>query len=80
MNIPYEVYQLLAILKDYKPLLVGGSVRDHLMGIEPKDFDTCTHSKQQYNMSLKGNIHFTSYIKKKHFKKFTTIKMVNYFS
>lgn len=42
--------------------------------------DTCTHSKQQYNMSLKGNIHFTSYIKKKHFKKFATIEMVDYFS
>ena len=37
MNIPYEVYQLLAILKDYKPLLVGRCVRDHLIGNKPYD-------------------------------------------
>ena len=48
--------------------------------VEWPNGDTCAHSKQRYNISLKGNIHFTSYIKKKHFKKFATIEMVDYFS
>lgn len=39
MNIPHEVYQLVAILKEYNPLLVGGCVRDYLMGNKPHDYD-----------------------------------------
>lgn len=39
MNIPYEVRQLITIIESYNPFLVGGCVRDSLMGIEPKDFD-----------------------------------------
>lgn len=39
MNIPYEVRQLIAIIESYNPFLVGGCVRDSLIGIEPKDFD-----------------------------------------
>lgn len=39
MNIPYEVRQLVTIIESYNPILVGGCVRDSLMGIEPKDFD-----------------------------------------
>lgn len=39
MNIPYEVNQLLTIIESYNPLLVGGCVRDSIMGIIPSDFD-----------------------------------------
>lgn len=39
MNIPHEVQQILSIIEKYKPLLVGGCVRDSLIGHEPNDFD-----------------------------------------
>jgi tRNA nucleotidyltransferase (CCA-adding enzyme) len=40
MNIPHDVKTLLDTLSAYgKPYLVGGCVRDHLMHIEPHDYD-----------------------------------------
>lgn len=39
MKLPSELQQLLLIIQDYKPYLVGGCVRDHLLGKEPHDFD-----------------------------------------
>lgn len=39
MKISYELQQLLMIIQDYNPYLVGGCVRDHLLGKEPHDFD-----------------------------------------
>lgn len=39
IDMPYEVCQLYAIIESYNPMLVGGCVRDHIMGKVPKDFD-----------------------------------------
>ena len=39
MKISSELQQLLMIIQDYNPYLVGGCVRDHLLGKEPHDFD-----------------------------------------
>ena len=39
MKLPSELQQLLLIIQDYKPYLVGGCVRDHLLDKEPHDFD-----------------------------------------
>lgn len=41
MNIPIELREILThiVIEGGKPNIVGGAVRDHLMGVEPKDFD-----------------------------------------
>jgi putative nucleotidyltransferase with HDIG domain len=41
VNIPQELQNIIDGLSSLgaRPLLVGGCVRDHLMGIEPKDYD-----------------------------------------
>ncbi len=46
-NIPIEIIEIVFALKkhNYKTLLVGGCVRDHVMGRVPKDFDLATTAK-----------------------------------
>ena len=41
MNLPIKVLQLSEAIRDYggRAMLVGGCVRDELMGVEPKDWD-----------------------------------------
>ena len=53
---------------------------NELYQVEWPESDTYTHSRQTSSNTLAGNIQFNSYVKKKHFKKFTPIEMVNYFS
>jgi len=49
MNIPAQLQKVVAAIgaAGGRPLIVGGAVRDHLMGIEPKDFDI-----EVYGLSL----------------------------
>ena len=44
MNLPEEVSYCLQTLQDngYKAFVVGGCVRDHLLGLTPSDYDMCT--------------------------------------
>ena len=46
MVIPQEVKSILKKLKDagYQAYIVGGCVRDFLLGIEPKDWDVATEA------------------------------------
>ena len=53
---------------------------NELYQVEWPESDTYTHSRQTFSNTLAGNIQFNSYVKKKHFKKFTPIEMVDYFS
>ena len=45
-NIPKEVTQVTKKLESagFEAFLVGGCVRDHIMGIEPKDYDVTTNA------------------------------------
>lgn len=54
MKLPSELQQLLMIIQDYNPLLVGGCVRDHLLGKEPHDFDVVV-DKVHHQMLLDLN-------------------------
>ena len=49
LNIPKEVEYVIENLRDsgYKAYLVGGCVRDFVMGTEPKDFDITTNAKPE---------------------------------
>jgi tRNA nucleotidyltransferase/poly(A) polymerase len=44
MKIPDNIQQMLCRFVDYKMevYVVGGAVRDHLLGLDPTDFDLCT--------------------------------------
>lgn len=44
MNIPSPVHNCITLLESagYECYCVGGCVRDHLLGLEPQDFDLCT--------------------------------------
>ncbi len=44
MNIPREIRELMIIIKDagHEVYLVGGCIRDSILGIKPKDYDLCT--------------------------------------
>ncbi|MBU3964152.1 HD domain-containing protein [Patescibacteria group bacterium] len=46
MNIPIEVKKIVSILenKDFQAFVVGGCVRDLLLGIEPNDWDVTTNA------------------------------------
>ena len=35
---------------DYEAYLVGGCIRDLLLGLEPKDFDIATNATQEQNL------------------------------
>ena len=47
MNIPSDVREALEILRKagYEAYLVGGSVRDLLLGVEPNDYDIATNAR-----------------------------------
>ena len=49
VNIPEDVKRLYKLFIDakYELYLVGGCVRDSLMGIEPHDWDMCTNAKPE---------------------------------
>lgn len=44
MELPFQIHEILERLEraGYEAFVVGGCVRDHLMGAEPHDFDTTT--------------------------------------
>ena len=43
-NIPQEAVTIISTLEahGHEAYLVGGCVRDFLMGVQPKDYDICT--------------------------------------
>lgn len=53
-NIPKEVTMVLAVLQNggHEAFLVGGCVRDLLMGIKPKDFDITTNATPEQIIAL----------------------------
>lgn len=60
MNIPLPrtIEETFTVLRQVgNPLLVGGTIRDAIMGIEPKDFDIEVHgaSMETISQALKGN-------------------------
>ena len=48
-TIPQPVYQILKLLRKagHDAFLVGGCVRDYLLGVEPKDFDIVTNARPE---------------------------------
>ena len=52
--IPKEVTMVLAVLQaaSYEAFLVGGCVRDSIMGVKPKDFDITTNATPEQIISL----------------------------
>lgn len=54
MKLSSELQQVLLIIQDYNPYLVGGCVRDHLLGKEPHDFDVVV-DKVHHQMLLDLN-------------------------
>lgn len=58
MNLPPNVRQILNSLKDYEPRIVGGAVRDYLLGRPIKDYDIASEAtpKQVLAILPKGEI------------------------
>lgn len=58
-NIPECVSQVTQKIEQagYEAFLVGGCVRDHLMGITPKDYDVTTNATPEQIISLFGEEH-----------------------
>jgi len=57
-NIPQEVTDIIRIIEDngFEAYMVGGCVRDCVMGIEPHDYDICTSALPEQTMEIfKGN-------------------------
>lgn len=54
MEIPSHVLQCIQILEDasFPAYLVGGCVRDHLLGLPPHDFDLCTAATPEQMQAL----------------------------
>ncbi|NLM09532.1 MAG: CCA tRNA nucleotidyltransferase [Clostridiaceae bacterium] len=54
MYIPDEVLTVINILEknDHNAYLVGGCVRDMLLGLKPKDFDICTSARPEKVLEL----------------------------
>lgn len=46
MNIPKDIIELMNVIQEsgYDVYLVGGCIRDHLLGIKPTDFDLATNA------------------------------------
>lgn len=57
INIPDDVYEVMSILNsnNYRVYIVGGSIRDAVIGREPHDFDLCTNSNPTTTMNLLKN-------------------------
>lgn len=57
-KIPDEVLKIITVLENagHKAFIVGGCMRDLLLGFEPKDFDICTsaHPEQVLNLFSKS--------------------------
>ncbi len=53
-NVPKEVIMVLAVLQgaSFEAFLVGGCVRDIIMGVKPKDFDITTNATPEEIISL----------------------------
>ena len=53
-NIPKDVRMVSAIIKHagFEAYLVGGCVRDHIMGKVPNDYDFCTNATPEQIISL----------------------------
>ncbi len=56
LNIPFNVTQVTSKLEEagFEAFLVGGCVRDHFMGLVPKDYDVTTNATPQEIISLFG--------------------------
>ncbi len=54
VNVPKEVMMVIAVLQaaSYEAYLVGGCVRDLLMGVKPKDFDVTTNATPEQIIGL----------------------------
>jgi tRNA nucleotidyltransferase (CCA-adding enzyme) len=57
MNIPSDVRVVLATLEaaGFEAFLVGGCVRDMLLGAAPKDYDLCTNAKPEQMLKVFGD-------------------------
>jgi tRNA nucleotidyltransferase (CCA-adding enzyme) len=53
-SVPKEVLMVIAVLNgaSYEAYLVGGCVRDLLMGVKPKDYDITTNATPEEIISL----------------------------
>ncbi len=54
VNVPKEVMMVIAVLQgaSYEAYLVGGCVRDLLMGVKPKDYDVTTNATPEEIIAL----------------------------
>lgn len=59
LNLPIEVKELFAVLRNanYEAYVVGGCVRDSLLGKTPKDWDICTNATPDVVMDLFSKYH-----------------------
>ena len=60
MEIPESLYQLVDVLTSsgFEAYIVGGAVRDTLLGRSPKDYDVATNARPEYVINL-----LTAYVK-----------------
>lgn len=56
IHLPEDVHEILLLLEQqgYEAYVVGGCVRDSLLGVEPKDWDICTNATPDQIVSLFG--------------------------
>lgn len=56
IHLPEDVREILLLLEQqgYEAYIVGGCVRDSLLGVEPKDWDICTNATPDQIISLFG--------------------------
>lgn len=56
IHLPEDVREILLLLEQqgYEAYVVGGCVRDSLLGVEPKDWDICTNATPDQIISLFG--------------------------
>ena len=59
MYLPKEVREIFNVLRksNYEAYVVGGCVRDSLLGKQPKDWDICTNATPDIVMSLFSSYH-----------------------
>ena len=57
MNIPKDILEFHKLFNDagYKLHIVGGCVRDYIMGIEPHDFDLVTDASPEVVKNILAN-------------------------
>jgi len=56
IHLPEDVREILLLLEQqgYEAYVVGGCVRDSLLGVEPKDWDICTNATPDQIISMFG--------------------------